>query len=246
MPKLLIMVVVALLVGIALFWSLQHTGQPQKQTGQAQTSSVHLPDPAAFVDKIDNKYFPLPVGTTFIFEGTAKGGSERVEVFVSPQTKKILGVITAVIRDRVTVDGKLVEETFDWYAQDKDSNVWYFGEDAKEYRDGVVVNTEGSWEAGVNGAQPGIIMEANPKVGDSYHQEYAKGVAEDMAQVLSLKETSSVPYGSFDNLLMTKEWSALKPGIVEHKYYASGVGQIRSTMVQGGTEQSKLVEIRHQ
>jgi len=201
-------------------------------------------DPANFVDRVDNRYFPLTPGTTFVYEGeTEDGEAVRVEDYVTHETKQVLGVTCVVVRNRVMENGDLVEETFDWYAQDKDGNVWYFGEDAKEYEAGVVVSTKGSWEAGVDGAMPGIIMEANPQVGDFYRQEYYKGEAEDMAEVLSLTESASVIYGSFDNLLMTREWTPLEPGIVEHKYYAPGVGLILEVMVEGGSERVELVEI---
>jgi len=200
-------------------------------------------DPANFVDRVDNRYFPLTPGTTLVYEGETEGGTVRVEDYVTHETKQILGVTCVVVRNKVIENGDLVEETFDWYAQDKDGNVWYFGEDAKEYEAGVVVSTEGSWEAGVDGAMPGIIMEANPQVGDFYRQEYYKGEAEDMAEVLSLTESASVIYGSFDNLLMTREWTPLEPGVVEHKYYAPGVGLILEVVVEGGSERVELVEI---
>jgi len=200
-------------------------------------------DPADFVDGVDNRYFPLTPGTTFVYEGETEDGTVRIEDYVTHETKQILGVTCVVVRDRVIEDGELVEETFDWYAQDKDGNVWYFGEDAKEYEAGVVVSTKGSWEAGVDGAMPGIIMEANPQVGDFYRQEYYKGEAEDMAEVLSLTESASVTYGSFDNLLMTREWTPLEPGVVEHDYYAPSVGLVLEVMVEGGSERVELVEI---
>jgi len=201
-------------------------------------------DPADFVDRVDNRYFPLTPGTTFVYEGeTEDGEAVRVEDYVTHETKQVLGVTCVVVRNRVIENGDLVEETFDWYAQDKDGNVWYFGEDAKEYEAGVVVSTEGSWEAGVDGAMPGIIMEANPQAGDLYRQEYYEGEAEDMAEVLSLTESASVTYGSFDNLLMTREWTPLELGVVEHKYYAPGVGLILEVMVEGGSERVELMEI---
>ena len=162
MLKVLIVVLAALLLAIGLFWSFHHTGQSLKQAAQPQTSPSQTPNPADFVDEIDNKYFPLLVGTTFVYEAETDEGTERGEVVVTAETRKILGVTCVVVRDRVTVNGELREETYDWYAQDKAGNVWYFGEDTKEYEGGVVVSTEGSWEAGVSGAQQGIIMEASP------------------------------------------------------------------------------------
>jgi hypothetical protein len=154
-----------------------------------------------------------------------------------------MGVNTTVVRDREFVDGELEEETFDWYAQDNEGNVWYFGEDSREYEDGEVVSSAGSWEAGVNGAQPGILIEGDPQVGDTYRQEYLAGEAEDMAEVISLNESISVAYGSFENCLKTKEWTPLEPGIEENKYYAAGTGLILEKTVKGGSESLELVDI---
>jgi len=200
-------------------------------------------NPADFVAKVDNLYFPLKPGTTFIYQGETKDGAERNEMAVTDKTKNILGVTCTVVWDRVWLEGELIEETYDWYAQDKDGNVWYFGEDLKEYEGGKVVSTKGSWEAGVDGVKPGIIMKANPQVGDSYRQEYYKGEAEDMADVLSLNESVSVFYGSFENCLKTKDWTPLEPDVVEHKYYAPGVGVVLEVMVEDGGERVELVDI---
>jgi hypothetical protein len=200
-------------------------------------------DPANFVTTIDNQYFPLTPGTTFIYEGQTDEGAERNEVYVSHQTKQILRVSCIEVEDRVWLEGDLTEETFDWYAQDKDGNVWYFGEDSKEYENGEVVSTAGSWEAGVDGAKPGIVMEAEPKVGDSYRQEYYRGEAEDMADVLSLNESITVLYGSFSSCLKTKDYTGLEPGVAENKYFAPAVGNILTVMIEGGSERSELLSI---
>ncbi len=211
-------------------------------------SSIQNPpfDPNNFVKTIDNPYFLLTPGTTFTYRGETEGTPTRGVTKVTWKTKEILGVTTTVVRDRVYEEGVLTEDTFDWYAQDKDGNVWYFGEDTKELdENGNVISTEGSWEAGVDGAQPGIIMLADPKKGDKYQQEFAPDVAEDMAQVIGFKDSLCVQYGCFENVLVTKEWTPLEPGVVENKYYASGVGFIFSKMVKGGDEQLELVRIRH-
>src|SRR5262245_39682889 len=198
-------------------------------------------DPGNFVSVIDNKYFPLTPGTTFIYRGESDGVPTRTETFVTRDTKVILGVTTTVVHDQAFEEGVLVEDTFDWYAQDKQGNVWYFGEDTKELdEDGNVISTEGSWEAGVDGAEPGIIMEADPQVRDRYHQELYRGVAEDQAKVLQLDASICVRYGCFDNVLVTKEWTRLEPGVVDNKYYAPGVGFIYEIMVKGGDEFSEL------
>lgn len=210
------------------------------------TEAVYAPavDPANFVTAIDNPYFPLQPGTIFVYEGRTEKGDEHNEVYVSSDTRVILGVTCVVVSDTVMVDGVLEEATLDWYAQDRQGAVWYLGEDSKEYENGTVVSTAGSWEAGVDGAQPGIVMPAHPAPGDPYRQEYYQGQAEDMAQVLSLTESASVPYGDYTNLLMTKEWSALDPAAVEHKYYAQGIGFVLAT-TEGEDWRLSLVEIRH-
>jgi len=201
-------------------------------------------DPKDFSTTIDNPFFPLVPGTTYIYEGTKEGGAARDEFQVTRRTKVILGVSCREIRDRGYVDGVLEEDTLDWFAQDSDGNVWYFGEDTKELdANGNVISTEGSWEAGVNGAQPGVIMEADPQVGDTYQQEFSPGVAEDMAAVLALNKTVNVPFGSFKDCLETKEFTPLEPNAIDHKFYARGVGFIQSVAVKGGRERLELVAI---
>ena len=202
-------------------------------------------DPGDFVRQVDNEFFPLKPGTTLIYRGESDGVPLREEVQVTRQTKKILGVTCIVVHARVFEEGVLIEDTFDWYAQDKEGNVWYFGEDTKELdENGNVISTEGSWQAGVNGAQPGIIMQAHPRKGDRYQQEIALGVAEDMAKVLGFKDSLCVAYGCFEDVLWTKEWTPLEKGVVEYKYYAEGIGFIHSVMVKGGDEQIELVQVK--
>jgi len=201
-------------------------------------------DPADFVRTIDNEFFPLRPGTTFFYEGTSDGVPTSNEFFVTHDTKEILGVVTTVVRDLAFEDGVLAEKTFDWFAQDRDGNVWYFGEDTKLLDpEGNVISTEGSWEAGVDGAKAGIIMLAEPRVGNRYFQEFAPGVAEDQAKVLSLNKSRCVRFGCFDDLLLTKEWTKLRPGVVDHKFYAEGIGFVLGVTVKGGDERTELVEI---
>ena len=200
-------------------------------------------DPGDFVAGIDNPYLGFEPGRTFTYEGETDEGLETIVVEVTHDTRMILGVATTVVHDRAYLDGELIEDTFDWYAQDADGNVWYFGEDSKEIDHGNVVSTEGSWEAGVNGAMPGVLMLADPVVGVSYQQEFAEDVAEDMARVLSLKKSVEVPYGTFDGCLMTAEWSHLEPGAREFKYYAQGVGLLLELSPSGGRSRVELVSI---
>ena len=205
---------------------------------------LSAPTPSGWVSEVTNRYFPLHPGTTFHYEGETDGIPTSDDMAVTHQTKLILGVPCTVVRDRVYTNGILSEDTLDWYAQDANGNVWYFGEDTAELDpDGNVISTEGSWQAGVDGAKQGIIMEAHPKVGDKYQQEFAEGVAQDMAQVLSVNKTTCVRYGCFDDLLLTKEFSPLEKGVTEHKYYAPGIGNIFVDVVKGGDERSELVGI---
>jgi len=197
-------------------------------------------DPADFVEGIDNPYLPWTPGTTLIYEG----GDERVEVTVTDETREIMGIAATVVHDRVFVDGELMEDTYDWYAQDAAGNVWYLGEETEEYENGEVVSTEGSWEAGVDGAQPGIAMLAQPEVGETYRQEFYEGEAEDVAKVFARGESVTVPAGSYDEVLVTEDWTPLDPDIIEHKFYAVGVGVVREELVEGGDEVLELIEVR--
>ncbi|MDQ3862952.1 MAG: hypothetical protein M3317_05550, partial [Actinomycetota bacterium] len=160
--------------------------------------------------------------------------------------KRVMGVRCVVASDRVTEEGELKEQTYDWYAQDKKGNVWYFGEHVTEYNNGKVTGHEGSWESGNGGAKPGIAMLADPAVGQSYRQEYKKGVAEDRAKVVKVDGTATVPYGSFDHVLVTDEWTPLEQGVVERQYYVAGVGDIIEATVKGQPERIELVSVKHE
>jgi hypothetical protein len=203
-------------------------------------------DPADFVATIDNPYFPLDPGTAFHYEGTKDGTPQADDMVVTDQTKQVLGVTCTVVQDTVSEHGMQVEQTFDWYAQDKDGNVWYMGEDSLELHNGRLVRASDSWESGANGAKPGIIMPANPQPGDAYRQEYyPPGEALDQAHVLSLDAHQTVPYGAFTHLLATEEWSPVEPQI-EQKYYAAGVGEVKEQVVAGGHEAFELVTVTHE
>jgi hypothetical protein len=211
-------------------------------TGLPQGSEPVELDPADFTSEIDNPWTPFAVGAKWVYRETGgEGGEQKVEVTVLDETRQIMGIEARVVHDVVTEDGELVEDTFDWYAQDADGNVWYLGEDTKEFDDGKVVTTAGSWEAGVDGAQPGILVPAEPEDGLTYRQEYYVGEAEDMAEVLSLDEKVEVPFGSYDGVLMTKEWTPLEPDILEHKFYARGVGVVLALAISGGSDREELV-----
>jgi len=198
-------------------------------------------DPADFVAVVDNDRFPLSPGSAWVYESIGGEDVERIEVVVTPEKRIVMGVSTTVVRDTVTVDGELVEDTDDWYAQDQVGNVWYFGEDTAEYEDGEIVSTAGAWEAGVDGALPGIAMEADPAVGDSYRQEHFPGEAEDLAEVVRDGVSEDVAFGTFDDLIVIEEWTPLEPEVVEEKYYASAVGMVLETTVQGGSGRIELI-----
>ena len=217
-------------------------GSAGEGVGTSPSAAAYNPkiDPANFVSVIDNPLHPLKPGMVWEYTVNKEGTPEKVVITVMRDTKKILGVTTTVVHDIVTAGGQVTEDTWDWYAQDRDGNVWYFGE-ATTKTEGGKSSTEGSWEAGVNGAKAGVIMEAHPKVGDNYRQEYAPGVAEDRAEVLSLNESVTVRKGAFSGCLKTKDYSPLKPDLVENKVFCPGVGQVLVTHVKGPREREELV-----
>lgn len=221
-----------------------HTpAQAPAEATKAQSKALpELPStPADFVAEITNPYLAFARGKTFRYEGETDEGLETIVVEVTQDTKTILGVATTVVHDQAFLNGELIEDTFDWFAQDKSGTVWYFGEDSKEIENGVVVSTEGSWQAGVNGARPGIIMLAQPRVGMKYQQEFAEDVAEDMAKVLSLSETVGIGLGTFTAVLETMEWTPLEPGAREHKFYKPGLGLVLELAHKGGGQRLELV-----
>jgi len=200
-------------------------------------------DPADFETKVDNPYYPLVPGTRVKLIETLGRETTENEITVTRETKTIMGVACVVVHDRVLENGVVREDTFDWMAPDNRGNVWYFGEATKEFKAGGRVSTEGSWEAGVGGAQPGIIMPAQPKPGQPYYQEYSLGVAEDIGQIVAVGESVTVPYGSFSGCVRTREWSLLESGS-EKKWYAPGVGLVRTESTAG--EVAKLVSVTHE
>lgn len=200
-------------------------------------------DPANFVATVDNPYLPFKPGTMFLFTGF-RGRTPQTDVeFVTSRTKKILGVTCTVVRDTVLEHGKPVERTFDFYAQDKQGNVWYMGEDSLELRRGRFVKAPDSWQAGINGGKPGIIMPGDPHPGDAYRQEfYPPGKALDEARVLALGANVKVPFGAFKQALVTSEYSPAEPQ-TEKKWYVKGVGEVAERVVKGHREAFKLASV---
>ena len=203
-------------------------------------------NPANFTTRIDNPYWPMRKGSRWVYRETDnEGAKQRVVVTVTRRTKLIAnGVRARVVRDIVTEKGVPVEVTSDYYAQDRAGNIWYLGEATTEYENGKPVSTEGSFEAGVDGAQAGVIMPAKPRVGLAYREEYYKGHAEDKARIVSLREQAGVPFGHFTRVLMTRNTNPLEPKSVEFKFYARGVGPVLAIGVSGGSDREDLVSFR--
>ena len=199
-------------------------------------------DPANFVSTVDNPYFPLVPGTTFIYKGRDAGDVIVDHFAITHNTRVIEGVTCVEVRDTVYSNGALTEDTLDWFAQDKEGNVWYFGENTAELEDGLLATIAGSFMAGVNHDKPGIIMKAQPAIGDFYRQEFSLGNAEDNAQTISLDATVTVPFGTFDHCLKPKETTPLEPDALEDKFYAPGVGNVL-TVDQVSGERDELVQI---
>jgi hypothetical protein len=229
----------AVLLG-ALLLALSGCASEEKQSD----SAAPAPAPKPFVEHVDNPWFPLVPGTTYVYRGMKDGEPSREVLRVTHRTKVIQGVRCTVLEDRLFLSGRLEERTTDWYAQDVKGNVWYFGEVTAELdKRGRVKSREGSWQAGVDGAKAGIFMPAEPKVGESFRQEYYEGHAEDHFRVEDLAASVSVPYTSSKEALLTKEWTPLEPRVVDHKYYVRGIGTVKEQSVKGGDELNELVSV---
>jgi hypothetical protein len=201
--------------------------------------------PSGFSARVDNAWFPLSPGTTYVYHGVKDGQPSRDVFTVLHDTKTIDGAPCAVVEDRLYLKGRLHERTTDWYTQDKQGNVWYFGESTAELDNrGRVTSTEGTWQAGRNGAKPGIYMPARPTVGRSGRQEFYQGHAEDHFRVLSLHASVQVPYLASKRALLTREWTPLEPGVLDHKFYVRGIGNVLEQTVKGGIERNTLVSVR--
>jgi hypothetical protein len=224
------------------------TGRSELRTetgsSELRTDTATELDPSTFALPVDNPYFPLKAGTTYRHEGV-KEGKRAVDVFtVTQRTKVILGITNTVVVDKLYVDGRLEEIAHDWYSQDRQGNVWYFGETIQEFdRRGNQIPAKGAWQAGVDGARPGIVMPARPKVGVVFRPEYYKGKAEDRYRILDLSANVATPYGSFSNVLVMSEQTRLEPGVLGLKYHARGFGQIKESVAKGPQESLSLVSV---
>lgn len=211
--------------------------------GAASTDAALAP--GGYTANVDNPWYPLRAGTVMRYRGEKDGRRTTNVVTVTGATQVIAGVPCAVVRDRVYADGKLNEDTTDWFSQDAGGTVWYFGERTRELdRKGRTISTEGTWQAGVKGARPGVIMPAHPRVGDSFAQEHFAGHAEDHFKIVTLDTSISVPYRSFrGHVMLTREWTPLEPGVIDHKYYVRGIGEVEEITAKGPREFGRLVSI---
>jgi hypothetical protein len=239
--KLLAVLAAATLAGTLSLWA------PWFANADTTSRSAYEPvlDPADFSLVIDNAYFPLPVGRQWVYTGVKDGQTQRDVVTVTNRTKLVAEGITArVITDVATHNGALLEKTEDWYAQHKDGTVWYFGEETAAYLPDGTVDTSGSWEAGVRDAEPGIIMEAHPRVPDAYRQEFAlRDQAQDTAWVVATRGSITVPAGTFHRVLTSLEATQVEPGVYDRKFYAPGVGVVLEEAITGDKEFAKLVSV---
>src|ERR671915_1941152 len=235
-----------LLAGAAVAACGDDNGDGGKSSGLPQGSEKVDLNPADFTTRIDNPYWPMKPGSSWVYRETdSEGADQRVEVTVTNRTKKIAnGVEARVVRDVVTENGEFVEVTDDWYAQDSEGNIWYLGEDTTEYENGKPVSKAGSFEAGVDGAQAGVSMPAHPRPGLAYRQEYYKGEAEDRARIVSLREKAEVPLGFFKRVLMTRDVNPLSPKVLEFKFYARGIGPVLAVSVSGGSDREELLSFK--
>jgi len=224
----------------------QTTGGTAEQSALPVGNKPFEIDPSEFTMKITNPYWPMRPGDHWVFrEANTDGEVQRVDVVVTNRTKKIMGVDAVVVHDAVRLNGQLTENTYDWYAQDAEGNLCYFGEDTAEYENGKLSTREGSWTAGVDGALPGIIMPANPEVGMRYREEYYAGHAEDGAEIIFTNALAKVPYGRFMHGIQTRNFSGIEPNTIEEKIYAKGIGVVLETTVSGGSDRSELVSFTH-
>lgn len=244
------LVLVAALIGLPASFAFA-------KSGRAVTARVAITpafDPANFTAPVANPFFPLVVGTIYVYEAETEDGIERTTTTVTGNTPVINGVTAVEVHDVEELelengDVILIEDTLDWFASDNFGNVWYLGESTLEYEydedwNFLGTSSEGSWTAGVNDAEAGIIMLADPKPGAAYRQEFAEGIAEDMGKVERLNGKVSVPYGEFSDVLVTKEWSPLEPGSVERKYYVAGIGLVLVEEFKGkGTLRQELIDV---
>jgi hypothetical protein len=201
-------------------------------------------NPKDFVRVINNPYYPLPVGRTLIYRGVRDGQTQTDRVHVTSGTKVLEGITATAVSDVARHNGKLLEKTTDWFAQDKQGNVWYLGEDTAAYLPNGQIDRSGSWQAGVHDGEPGIIMLAHPQIPDAYRQEFLRGQAEDTAWIIKRGGSVKVPFGTLHHILTSLEFTRLEPGVIDQKLYAPGIGIVRELSQKGPLEVARLVSVR--
>jgi hypothetical protein len=224
-------------------WAPAALSAPSSSTSACGTTYAPVLDPANFVTVVDNPYFPLPVGRKLVYSGIKDGQTQTDTVTVTSQKKVILGIPATVVNDVATHDAAILESTSDYYAQDTQGNVWYLGEDTVHFLPNGKADTSGSFLAGIDGAQPGIIMKATPAIPDAYRQECYAGQAEDTAWVVATGSTTRVPYGNVRNTLSTLEATGLEPGAYDEKVYGLGIGIVSEKSLTGQNEIAQLVSV---
>jgi hypothetical protein len=233
----------ALSAGVALALLAITAGTAGANGGLPEGDEPYALDPAGFTTRIDNPYWPMRPGSTWVYRETEADGTAHVRVTVTRSTTRIAGIRARIVHDRVVRRGRTVEDTYDWYAQDRAGNIWYLGEDTREYDHGRV-STKGSWRAGVDGALAGVAVPGRPVPGLRYREEFRAGVAQDAGRVLSVDEQVKVPFGHFGHALLTRDTTPLEPRVLEYKLYAKGVGPVLSLSVSGGGGREELVRFR--
>lgn len=230
---------------LTLVWGGSAWGAAPRSDGLPEGGDSFALDPASFTVAIDNPYWPMEPGTRWIYRETDGKGTElEVVVTVTSETKEIANGVTArVVRDTVSENGAVVEDTFDWYAQDADGNIWYLGEDTAEFEKGKISSRHGSFEAGVDGALPGVAVPASPVDGMRYRQEFYVGQAEDQGEVLSVDEQVEVPAGHYEHVLMTKDTNPIEPKVLEYKFYTPDVGPTLAIAVSGSGDREELLRV---
>ncbi len=229
------------MVGLLALVGLPGCADDPKSDGSGGETYDPMIDAAEFSTTIDNPFLPWTPGMELRF---VEDEVYSIVITVTDEVRTVMGVDCVVVHDQLTdADGAIVEDTFDWYAQDSAGNVWYFGEETVEYDEQGNPDPAGSWEAGIDGALPGIAMPADPVAGEPYRQEFLEGEAEDWGQIIEVDVDITVPAGSYTGCLKTKDWSGLHPTTdIENKIYCPGVGNVKAEVVEGGVGLEELTE----
>ena len=245
MRKPLILLTPAAVTALGVAAAVGHDAGPSSARSAREAPPRPLPPPRDFVRKVNNRWFPLKPGTVLTYKGEDEGTPASDVFRVTHRTKRIHGIRATVIDDRVFEHGRLTERTHDYYAQDRKGNVWYLGEDTVTFKsNGKVDSREGTFRAGRHGARAGIFMPAHPKRGSHGWQEYYVGHAQDRFRVLNFHTRVRTPVVSSHHAMLVRETTPLEPGVLDHKVYVRGIGDVSERTIKGGNERYKLISIR--